>query len=41
MTFITISEELNYQFVFTSYHFLKLYMHYLCIPHQLFWLNCR
>jgi len=28
MTFITISEELNYQFVFpSSSHFSKLYMH--------------
>jgi len=32
MTFITISEELNYQFVFPSPpHFLKWYMHYTCI----------
>jgi len=30
MTFITISEELNYQFVFLSpSHFSKLYMHYV------------
>jgi len=29
MTFITISEELNYQFVFPSpLHFSKLYVHY-------------
>jgi len=33
MTFITISEELNYQFVFSSsLHFSKLYMHYTYIP---------
>jgi len=32
MTFITISEELNYQFVFPSPpHFSKLYMHYTYI----------
>jgi len=42
MTFITISEELNYQFVFLSpFHFSKLYMHYNYISDQLFWLNCR
>jgi len=32
MTFIIISEELNYQFVFPSpLHFSKLYMHYTYI----------
>jgi len=32
MTFITISEELNYQFVFLSPpYFSKLYMHYTYI----------
>jgi len=32
MSFITISEKLNYQFVFSSSpHFSKLYMHYTYI----------
>jgi len=31
MTFIKISEELNYQFVPSPLHFLKLYMHYTYI----------
>jgi len=36
MTFITISAELNYQFIFSSPpHFSKLYMHYTYI-YQLF-----
>jgi len=41
MTFITISEEFNYQFVFLSLpHFSKLYKYYTYI-YQIFWLNYR